>query len=286
MKDYIKDKDLARILIEGTKQLYGVEKSAQLKTELERQKKLPVYRGNAEELTAIVDRVFDEPVLQAEVVEAKVAESIDEVVQYVKPSMVKVAVKGTWNLAKKMHIQDWYYPIVGFLPGRYQKKIADKYGDDPLHYTVSNAVAESLVVVGLIGSINVAAGVLFGGCAGLINTVARYVIAQESENNSTGSPITCLPFYTTLYSITAFKAIKNVIIDAYSSALQEEKQKSRDKEKTKKVLVKPTLPDSYESPEAAARVVTSSGLTRVEEQKPEVVEEEFDEEPEEKVKKF
>src|SRR3989344_5620035 len=173
MADYDKDKDLARILIEGTKVLYGAKKSTQLKTELERQKKLPVYRGNAEELTAIVDRVFDEPVLQAEAVEAKPAESIDEVVQY-----VKVAVKGTWNLAKKTHIQDWYYPIVGFLPGRYQKKIADKYGDDPLHYTVSNAVAESLVVVGLIGSINVAAGVLFGGCAGLINAVARYVIAQ------------------------------------------------------------------------------------------------------------
>ena len=55
---YDKEKDLARILVEGTKVLYGPEKSAQLQTELERQKKLPVYRGNAEELTAIVGRVL------------------------------------------------------------------------------------------------------------------------------------------------------------------------------------------------------------------------------------
>src|SRR3989344_9195139 len=114
MSSYDKEKDLARILLEGTKTVYGKEVSAKLQSEFERQRKLPVYRGNAEELTAIVDRVCGQEASQADVVDAKAVKSIDDAVNTAvyqpKPSMLKVAAHGMLNLVNKTY---WYYPLVG-----------------------------------------------------------------------------------------------------------------------------------------------------------------------------
>src|SRR3989344_7940189 len=79
--------DLARILVEGTKAVYGQEKSEQLNAEFERQRQQPAYRGNAEELTAIVVRGCGD--VQSTEVQTNKAESIDTVVESYsgKPSM-------------------------------------------------------------------------------------------------------------------------------------------------------------------------------------------------------
>src|SRR3989338_7721759 len=100
--------DLARILEEGTKVVYGAEKSEQLNAEFERRWQQPAYRGNAEELTAIVVRVCGD--VQSAEVQTNSAESIDTVVESYsgKPSMLRVAAKGTANLVNKTC---WYYPF-------------------------------------------------------------------------------------------------------------------------------------------------------------------------------
>src|SRR3989344_6876209 len=143
--NYNKDKDLAEILIAGVKVKYGAEKSEQLNAEFERRRQQPAYRGNAEELTAIVDRVCGE---DTEI--SRPAESIDAVVESYsgKLSMLRVAAKGTANLARKAHLHQWYYPFVGFLPAKYQGKIAEKWGDKPFHYTVSNIFFQPAVIMG------------------------------------------------------------------------------------------------------------------------------------------
>lgn len=59
LENRLQKKDLARILIEGTKTVYGTEKGEQVSAEFERLEKQPVYRRSAEELTAVVERVCD-----------------------------------------------------------------------------------------------------------------------------------------------------------------------------------------------------------------------------------
>ena len=148
MTDYNNDKDLAEILIEGVKVKYGSEKADQIKTEFGKLEK-PQYRRNAEDLTAVVNRFCIEPA-KAEVLEAEAVKSIDDVIESYsgKPSMLKVAAKGTANLARKAHLHQWYYPLVGFLPAKYQGKIAEKWGDKPFHYTVSNIFFQPAVIMG------------------------------------------------------------------------------------------------------------------------------------------
>ena len=82
------------------------------------------YRENSEDPILTLDKVCGPEIVDAEF------ESIDDkVADYQpKPSKLKVAAKGTLNLAKKMHLHQWYYPLVGALPGKYQEKIAKKLG--------------------------------------------------------------------------------------------------------------------------------------------------------------
>ncbi|MDO8510995.1 MAG: hypothetical protein Q7S55_02415, partial [Nanoarchaeota archaeon] len=164
---------------------------------------------------------------------------------------------------------------------------AERYGDNPFHYTVSNAVTEGIIVSGLLSSlVNFNAGVGLGVMYCAFNTVIRAIAASESKTEkAAGSILIGVPFYVTLYSILAVKAIKNGITDAYSSALQEEKQKSRDKKIIKTVPVRPTLPDSYEPSQINIRVSISSDFAGIEESKPEVVDEEFEEEESEEARR-
>jgi|SRR3989344_1418411 len=235
--NYNKDKDLAEILIAGVKVKYGAEKSEQLNAEFERRRQQPAYRGNAEELTAIVDRVCGE---DTEI--SRPAESIDAVVESYsgKLSMLRVAAKGTANLARKAHLHQWYYPFVGFLPAKYQGKIAEKYGDKPIYYTVSNAIAEGIAAAAIASYLNyqylgipglAVAASLLALAGGVLNTGIRAVISDESkEVKAAGSLLTGLSiYYTAAYSVKAAKAIKNGVTEAfkesYKSALQQEQQK-------------------------------------------------------------
>src|SRR3989344_2549273 len=131
--------DLARILVEGTKVVYSAQRAEQVQKELGGQQ--GAYRTGTD-LTAIVERVCSEPEVRGtEAVEAVPAKSIDDVVRYEsqKPSMLRVAVKGTVNLANRTC---WYYPLVGVLPRNYQQQIAERLGDSQIAYSVANMVAE------------------------------------------------------------------------------------------------------------------------------------------------
>lgn len=144
--------------------------------------------------------------------------SIDEVV---KPSMLKVAAKGTLNLVNKTR---WYYPILGALPGKYQEKIAEKFGDNQKHYTLSNMAVE------LVGS--AALGYLaFGHLAysaffaiySLMHSLIRDIARTTYKERAAGSVLCTLPFYATLYSILAVKAVKDAVIDSYSSVYKDQR---------------------------------------------------------------
>ncbi len=212
----LQKKDLARILIEGTKKVYGPEKGEQVSAEFERLEKQPVYRRNAEELTAVVERVCDQE-------EADV-NSIDNIVnQDYQPSALKVALKGTVNLINKTR---WYYPFLGMLPGKYQEKIAEKLGDDPLNYTRANIWAENILLSMAAGSImyhrkgDVLGSINIGITFGVICYAANLPRLAYGKNNSLdrfdraamGSYFV-IPFYY------AALAVKKIVSDSYSSAL-------------------------------------------------------------------
>ena len=92
-------------------------------------KGITIYRERHEDPLQTLDRVCGKP----EIIDAEF-ESIDDVVEYQsKPSMLKVAAKGTLNLAKKAHLNHWYYPLVGALPAKYQEKIAERLGERTLY---------------------------------------------------------------------------------------------------------------------------------------------------------
>lgn len=268
------DKDLARILVEGTKVVYGSDKSTQLQSEFERQRRQPVYRGNAEELTSILERVCsDAEVSQLTPVQVNYVESIDNVVESnsSKPSMLKVAAKGTLNLVNKTC---WYYPILGALPGKYQVKIAKKLGDDPGYYTLSNMAAE-LVVASIAGYyMGNIPGALALGSISFGHSTLRFLTGLITEDLGTvGRPgrqffsiglAYLTPLYATLYSILAVKAapkviastgqkIKNIYVSTYK---QEQERLLRSKTILKRIEELPVK-------------------VRVEPQ-PEIVEEEFD----------
>jgi len=263
MTDYDNDKDLAEILIEGIKVKYGSEKADQVKKEFLMLEKLN-YRRNAEDLTAVVNRVC---LAESEVLETEVVQSIDDVV-YQKPSMLKVAVKGTANLAKKSHLHQWYYPIVGALPAKYQEKIAKSLGDDPIHYTKANMAAETITTSLVAAYITLRdtqhsnSAIVIGALTGFVSAILNYGARKDiyTKNNYSnvaykepaGSMLITLPYYAILYSLLAIKstprvitsagvALKNVVKSSYISAYKEleAKQNHQSEEAVKLTPAKP-----------------------------------------------
>lgn len=186
------------------------------------------YREQGKDPFEVLDRIcgYDEGEYWGE----ETPKSIDDTV---KPSLLKVAVKGTINLLNKTR---WYYPLVGALPGKYQKKIAEKLGDNPSYYTVSNMGAE---LVGATTLAYLATGQSAAGAAFFVVSLLTYSFIRSavmfSGYKSSGSVIATLPYYVTLYSILAVKAapqaiasagkaVKNAVIDSYSSVGKEQQK--------------------------------------------------------------
>ena len=212
MTEYDKDKNLAEILLEGIKVKYGSEKAEEVKKEFEKIQP-PSYRRNAEELTAVVERVCSQP----EIIDAEFTEtSIDTIVRKEqKPSMLKVAVKGTLNLVNKTC---WYYPLVGALPAKYQENVARKLADNSSYYTIYNMVAELVGASALGYSVAGISGVAVGSAISFVHSFIRFNLSARSESITAGNALITLPLYATLYSIVAVK-------ESYTSALQQEQQK-------------------------------------------------------------
>ena len=244
MTEYNKNKDLAHILIEGTKVVYGKERSAKLQSEFERQQRLPVYRGKSEELTEIVDRVCGPEIIDAQY------HSIDDAVELrPKPSMVKVALKTTKDLINKTC---WYYPLLGALPSKYQDRIAEKFRDNPGNYFIANLFGDMITTTGLGAYYFGIGGGFLGFMASCIISTARTAIAKEKNIKGIGGPTLLLPLYATVYPVLAISKIARA---SWQENLQQEQQK---------LLLPPNKKKKI----------------RIEEQKPEVVDEEFDEEAE------
>ena len=184
------------------------------------------YRENYKDPFEVLDRVCNPSEVK----------SIDNVVdQDYQPSAFKVALKGTAHLINKTR---WYYPLVGMLPGKYQEKIAEKLGDNPLHYTVSNCVLEGIVVGvatiiltqymggGIVQSIGFGSLAVFG--CGFYNISIRRG-AIDNYDRPVGSLLAGLLYYAALYSIAAVKAIAKSVKDSYSSASQQLKEQEAQK---------------------------------------------------------
>ncbi len=274
--------DEARKILEGTLEERAIN-YAEIKYGKGEEVKAKLYRGGYRNSAVEPVDVLDQVCGGKEVVEPEAVESIDDVVGYQKPSMLKVAANGTVNLAKKAHLHQWYYPLVGMLPAKYQGKIAEKLGDTPLHYTVSNAIAEGVAAGGVAGyliyqhnpetiGLALSMGGLMGVIIGLINLLVRGVISQETKGNvKAAGSIVFLPLYATLYSIAAVKAIKNTVVNAYSSAFQEERQKLLQAGKGGIFPVRP-IPSPPPAPaEAPPRIETQARI----EEPTEIVEDEF-----------
>ena|SRR3989344_6222721 len=264
MDNYNKDKDLTRILVEGTKAIYGAEKAEQLDAEFERRRQQPAYRGSAEELTAIVDRVCGD----AEVSKpAEMVGSIDEVVDnvpvvYLKPKvgMAKVIGKTTWNLAGK---SCWYYPIFGALPGVAQKWLGKKLGDNPVSYTKANMAAEiavsplAAVYIAYMNTQNYAAAFWVSMGALSLSAILNYGVRKNEGTKKldgnkvyeepAGSFLLCTPLYVTAAAVASpflllyamyvggKKAI-TAVKDSYHLTLQEEQQKLLEKKPLRALL--------------------------------------------------
>ncbi|MEK6939750.1 MAG: hypothetical protein AABX31_03410 [Nanoarchaeota archaeon] len=220
MANYNKDKNLTQILVEGTRAVYGKEKAEELKIELGKLQ-LPSYGKNAEELTAIVDRVCGQP----ETVEGE-AQSIDAVIHYQK-------------------LSKFYYPIVGMLSAKYQERVAAKHGDDPAKYMYASVIAEFVV-----GCITAFGGpIIFSSPVISISAFAiGGVLIVESalranfcafQKKPMGSFLLALPAYAALYSIAAVNARKLL----YEQELQKNIARSDDSVKNS---VLPT-PETWEN---------------------------------------
>lgn len=221
---YNYDKDLARILVSGTRVEYGPEKAEQLNAEFERRRQQPAYRGSAEELTAIVNRVCgDTQIRPSTEVQNSSVKSIDDVVYDVptvyskpKPSMVKVAGKTAWNLAGK---SGWYYPIVGVLPGVAQKWVGEKLGDNPVSYTKANMAAEIAVsplaaaYIAYMNTQNSAAAFLVSMGALSLSAILNYGVRKNEGTKKldgnkvyeepAGSFLLCTPLYVTAAAVAS-----------------------------------------------------------------------------------
>ncbi|MBU0469893.1 MAG: hypothetical protein KKA62_00735 [Nanoarchaeota archaeon] len=214
MTKTITEKDLAQILIEGTKVRYGPEKGEQVKVEFERLEGQPIYRRSAEELTAVVEKICGQEV---EEVYSPKADGLDHVVtQNYEPSTLKVALKGTANLINKTR---WYYPLVGMLPGKYQEKIAEKLGDNPIHYTGANIVAE---MIGVSAATSLYSGSILLGVACSFGCFFYRQLLEEDL--VVGSVIITIPYYLAKLVKTAGKGVVGAVKDSYSSASQQLKE--------------------------------------------------------------
>ena len=171
------------------------------------------YRSNAVNPLDVLDRVCSgSGLIDAEFTET----SIDTIVQKEqKPSMLKVAVKGTLNLVNKTC---WYYPLVGALPAKYQEKVARKLADNSDYYTIYNMVAELVGASALGYSVAGILGVVFGSTISVVHSCWRLNLSTSSKGCTAGNALITLPMYATLYSIVAVK-------ESYTSALQQEQQK-------------------------------------------------------------
>ncbi len=241
----------------------------------------------------VLDSVCGKP----EVLEAEVVGSIDDVVKEPKPSMLKVAAKGTLNLVNKTC---WYYPLVGMLPGKYQERIAKKFGDNPNYYTLSNSIPTMVGAiatwVALFGAGPGSSFFVYSGLA-LCGYETIRMTASIMGKKPTGNILAMIPTYIALYSFLAVKAAPKAVKEAYVSAFKEEQQKLlRNKEALKIVPVRPIPPPpktyerlrpgaealikqnhQQENHGADVRIATSSGSARIED-KPEIVKDEFSEE--------
>ncbi len=298
MKPY--DPDEARKILQGTLE-ERIINYAEIKYGKGEEVKEKLYKGGYRNEATDPLEVLDQVGGGKEMVEPEVVKSIDDVVGYKKPNMLKVAVKGTWNLAKKAHVHYLYYPLVGFLPAKYQGKIAEKYGDNPLHYTISNIAAETLAVAGAIAGYSMysdgksadralSLGLSLGVAYGLINLVVRGIASQQNNKKHNveaagGFLLISLPIYAILCSIAAVKATKNAIIDSFSSAYKELEQ---NRETTNILPVRPIPSPPEPSPETAeARFLNTPAIvnplligkeTQSRIEKPEILDDEFDEE--------
>ncbi|MEK6863557.1 MAG: hypothetical protein AABW53_02570 [Nanoarchaeota archaeon] len=189
------------------------------------------YRENYDEdPIQTLDKVCGKP----EIIDAEF-ESIDAVVEYQpKPSALKVAAKGTLNLARKMHFHQWYYPFVGALPAKYQHKIAARFRDNAASYTVANGSLDLLMgISGVVYSLiafsgnyqpNIIPVICLGSIAYAVNGFCRLADGIKSRD-VLGSPSATIPFYLTLGAILAGKKIRESVKDSYSSAYQDERKR-------------------------------------------------------------
>lgn len=184
------------------------------------------YRENHEDPIQTLDKVCGKP----EIIDAEF-ESIDGVVEYQpKPSMLKVALKGTGNLINKTR---WYYPLVGALPGKYQQKIAQRRGEnDARKYTIANGGLEAIASVsGFIATLITFTGtgyssVILPVSLGLGSFVYfLYSVARIIDKETDGSPLTTIPFYLTLGTILAGKKVVGAVKDSYYSVYQNEEKR-------------------------------------------------------------
>ncbi|MBU0469894.1 MAG: hypothetical protein KKA62_00740 [Nanoarchaeota archaeon] len=263
MKESTQKKDLAQILIEGTKTVYGPEKGEQVKAEFERLEEQLVYRRSAEELTAMVEKICS-----PEIVDDTDGKSIDYILNDEhKQGKLKVALKGTVNLINKTC---WYYPLVGMLPKKYQEKIAKRLGDNPLRYTISNAVAESVGIGAAIGvgymnhTTDLTAAIEFGFLTGMMSMIfntCRILIPNKSNPKDfsvIGSFFITLPYYTAKTVMSIPRLLKKAIVDSYSSAAEQKTDTQQRLEQLNKI-------EDFQSSEEKTALEESEQITFLEE---------------------
>lgn len=193
MKKIPYDKAFAHIIIEGTPEERALavakiyRKEEEVKTELAKNP----YRTNANKnLSQLVDACCDES-----------QKSIDDLVQY-EPSMTKVAAKGTLNLFSPVG-RFAKAALIGALPHRYQRKIAENRGENYLatDYVMANVILEGITICAGTGALmysgvgNLEASIAVAVLAGVVYGI---FIGSPRLNEDFGSPITTIPFYATL----------------------------------------------------------------------------------------
>lgn len=227
-------------------QKHGREKEFRAKTEN--------YRGNytGENLCRILDETF------VEYWGEESPKSIDQVVEP-KPSMLKVAAKGTYGLARQCGTfvgKGIYYSLIGILPGDAQEKIAQKLNDNPFHYTAASMVSESGIValgiyLGQHGYTFIGQTLILAGSLGVIvkGFASLYKLDHPNESLAVGSPLLTFPMYTALVSFYAVRAVGKWMKTHYERALQEEQQKLLPAPKEKKRIEEPKQPELVLTPD-------------------------------------
>ncbi len=174
-------------------------------------------------------------------------ESIDGIVEKTAPSFTrrayeaairipKTIMKGTWYAIRNMKL---YYPFVGALPYKFQKKIAHKLDDKPEDYVAANILSETLVVSGAVGygaSIvqdnawnGVVGGVVVGVIAVGVIAVLSYgvfgglMVRIDLLERKAGSPFVCLPYHLIKGMAKGSTFFGETVKNAYAAAWSETK---------------------------------------------------------------